>query len=565
MMELHSDTLAGVLEKTDILAKEAILENLTQAKSKDIPLEIFLVDADVIKDEQLGVAVAEYHYSVPYVDLGNTKIDDAVLAIVPEVVARARGVIAFDRGSDALKLAMRNPHDLEIRHLIEKRAGVAVRPYYVTHYDFIAAVERYKASLTVSFERILGHLKDPMISREERDDSIVELIDMLVQYGYLNKSSDIHISPMNHKVAIRFRIDGVLHDVLEIPKELLEPMVMRIKILSKMRTDEHRAAQDGKFRFDAKEEIIDVRVSVVPVTYGENVVMRLLSSKSRRLSLTDLGLQKPDFEKVNRASDSPHGMLLVTGPTGSGKTTTVYAILKILNTRDVHIASIEDPVEYDIEGATQIQVNPGTGLTFAKGLRSIVRQDPDIIMVGEIRDGETAGIAVNSAMTGHIVLSTLHANDSATTFPRLLDMGVEPYLVASTVNVVIAQRLVRKICEKCKASGLLTEDEWAIIDHEPSVKRFFESRGYTKKKPPRAYKGKGCVVCANTGYTGRLGIFEVLVMEPEIKKLIITRSTSDVIMDAAKKGGMTSMLEDGLEKILLGHTTLEEVLRATKE
>ncbi len=276
MMEISSEKLAQLLEKKGILAPDSIRESLTAAKAKDIPLEVYLVDNDILKDEQLGLIMAELFYSVSYVDLGNIKIDDAVLALVPEVVARARGVIAYDRDADTLKLAMRKPDDIEIQHLIEKRVGMRVVPFYITHSDFRAALERYKASLTVSFEKILGHLKDPLISREERDDSIVELIDMLVQYGYMNKSSDIHISPMNRKIAIRFRIDGVLHDVLETPKELLDPMVMRIKIISKMRTDEHRAAQDGKFRFDAKEEIIDVRVSVVPVTYGSWLAPRRL-------------------------------------------------------------------------------------------------------------------------------------------------------------------------------------------------------------------------------------------------------------------------------------------------
>ncbi|MBI4250067.1 Flp pilus assembly complex ATPase component TadA [Candidatus Uhrbacteria bacterium] len=563
-MQLTPDELHTLLVEKGFLKAEAFDEARKAAEEQTIPLELYLVDHELIKDEQLGLVIAE-HYEVPFIDLGNVKIDDAVLVLVPEVVARSRGIIAFGRDEKGLRIAMRQPHDLEMIHLIEKRAGMPIAPYYVTLHDFLSALERYKASLSVSFEKILARLKDQLLSRDERDEAIVELMDMLVQYGYQNKASDIHVSPMARHVMVRFRIDGVLHDVLEMPKELLDPVVMRVKILSKMRTDEHRAAQDGKFRFNAKEEVIDVRVSIVPTTYGENVVMRLLSSKLRRFSLVDLGFQEADLEKVNHASESPHGMILVTGPTGSGKTTTVYAVLKILNTRDIHIATIEDPVEYDIEGATQIQVNPKTGLTFAKGLRSIVRQDPDIIMVGEIRDSETAGIAVNSAMTGHLVLSTLHANDSATTFPRLFDMGIEPFLIASTVTIVIAQRLVRKTCEKCRASYVLTAEEWELIEEEPSIEKFFESRGFTSKSRPRGYKGSGCMVCADTGYSGRLGIFEVLEMNDEIKQLILKRATSDQIMSASKKGGMTSMLEDGLEKVLLGLTTLEEVLRATKE
>lgn len=563
-MKLTSENFRTLLVEKGYIKSDEFDKAATTATEQGVEIESYLVQHDFIKDEQLGLVIAE-HYAVPLVDLGNVKIDDAVLALIPEVVARSRGIIAFLRDEKGLRLAMREPDDLEMLHLIEKRAGVSVTPYYVTLHDFQAALERYKASLSVSFEKILARLKDQLLSRDERDEAIVELMDMLVQYGYQNKSSDIHVSPMARHVMVRFRIDGVLHDVLEMPKELLDPVVMRVKILSKMRTDEHRAAQDGKFRFNAKEEVIDVRISIVPTTYGENIVMRLLSSKLRRFSLVDLGFREVDLEKVSRASESPHGMILVTGPTGSGKTTTVYAVLKILNTRDVHIATIEDPVEYDIEGATQIQVNPKTGLTFAKGLRSIVRQDPDIIMVGEIRDSETAGIAVNSAMTGHLVLSTLHANDSATTFPRLFDMGIEPFLIASTVTIVIAQRLVRKTCEKCRASYVLSPDEWGLIEEEAFIKKFFESRGFSAKSRPRGYKGGGCMVCADTGYSGRLGIFEVLEMTEEIKQLILKRSTSDQITRASKDGGMTTMLEDGLEKVLLGLTTLEEVLRATKE
>jgi len=308
-------------------------------------------------------------------------------------------------------------------------------------------------------------------------------------------------------------------------------------------------------------EKVDVRVSIVPVTEGENVVMRLLSAKSRQYNLADLGLSDKDRAKIESAIEKPHGMILVTGPTGSGKTTTVYAMLKILNTRDVHISTIEDPVEYEIEGTSQIQVNSVTNLTFAKGLRAIVRQDPDIIMVGEIRDEETADIAVNSAMTGHLVLSTLHANDAATTLPRLLDMKIEPFLVASTVNIIIAQRLIRKICEKCRLSYEFSDEEKRMLGAHPHLAAMLEP----KMSGARLYRGKGCQVCANTGFLGRIGIFEILEMSESIKELVARRATSSEIMEAARKEGMISMLEDGVTKVLAGATTLLEVIRATKE
>jgi len=328
---------------------------------------------------------------------------------------------------------------------------------------------------------------------------------MILQYAQLNGVSDVHLDPLEETAMLRYRIDGILHDIIGITKAIDELIVSRVKILSKMRTDEHRAAQDGKLTFimstfhsskiKQDKEKIDVRVSIVPTTHGENIVMRILSSQGRTLTLDDLGLSKIDAEKVMQAIKSPVGMVLVTGPTGSGKTTTLYGVLKILNKREVNIATIEDPVEYAIEGITQIQVNPKTDLTFANGLRAIVRQDPNIIMVGEIRDHETADIAVNSAMTGHLVLSTLHTNNAATTLPRLLDMGIEPFLIASTINIAVAQRLVRKICENCRVSHIFTNEEKALVDTLPHLRDILIKRAGKDLKKLRLYKGDGCNVC----------------------------------------------------------------------
>ncbi|MFH0932681.1 MAG: GspE/PulE family protein, partial [bacterium] len=512
--------------------------------------------------EHFGKLMAE-DSGYGFVNLREEKIDEEVLNLIPEIVARSKGIMAFARDKDSVKLGMVNPDDLEARHTIEKRIGQKVLPYLITKRDFQAVFSRYKASLKEEFENILKKLKDKALSREERDSLTIKIVNMLLQYGYQNKASDIHIEPRKKEVLVRFRIDGVLHEVLSIPKDLHELISMRIKILSKMRTDEHRAAQDGKLHFSASDgtadEMVDVRVSVVPVTEGENVVMRLLSEKARSFSLESLGLSDKDLKKVMLAMENPHGMILSTGPTGSGKTTTLYAVIKILNKPEVNIATIEDPVEYEIEGASQIQVNAKTNLTFARGLRAIVRQDPDIIMVGEIRDEETASIAVNSAMTGHLVLSTLHTNDAATTLPRLLDMGIEPFLVASTVNVVVAQRLVRKICVKCRASYQLTGEEKKIIKSDIHLKSIF------KDQKIFLYKGNGCRVCGNTGYLGRIGIFEILEMADNIKNLILKRASSGEIMKLARQNGMTTMLDDGAKKVFSGITTLEEVLRVIKE
>ena len=539
----------------DTAAKEA-------AKLKQ-PVEEVLTRKNLIQDEQLGLLLAE-EIGVPFLNLRNEKISEEMLRVIPELVAKSKGIIALSATPEGLRIGMINPRDLEIIHFLEKRTGQKVIPYMVMRSALAEALSGYQAGLTEQFQEVLRRLQNTELPREERDEAAVEMVDTLLEYGNRNKASDIHIEPYEKKIGVRFRIDGVMHDVLDIPKEVADLILTRIKILGKMRTDEHRAAQDGKLRFKAKEETIDVRISVVPVTQGENVVMRLLSSQNRQYYLPDLGFAEEDFKKVKRAIKKPHGMILVTGPTGSGKTTTLYAILKILNKRDIHIATIEDPVEYDVEGISQIQVNTRTNLTFAKGLRALVRQDPDIIMVGEIRDEETADIAVNSAMTGHLVLSTLHANDAATTLPRLLDMGIEPFLVASTVNVIIAQRLVRKIHENCRVSYEFSKGEQETLEDEPEIKRFLKEKGYGEQRKITAFRGNGCKVCGGTGYLGRIGIFEILEMTEPIKQLILKRASSDEIMAQARQEGTTTMLENGMEKVINGVTTLEEILRVTK-
>ncbi|OGH16615.1 MAG: type II secretion system protein GspE, partial [Candidatus Levybacteria bacterium RIFCSPHIGHO2_02_FULL_37_11] len=373
-------------------------------------------------------------------------------------------------------------------------------------------------------------------------------------------ASDIHIEPEKDGSIVRFRIDGILQEVLHFTPEIDQQVIARIKFLSKLRTDEHLSAQDGKIQTKIENEDLDIRISIVPIVHGEKCVMRLLSARYRQFGLADLGMRDTDLKKVMNASSKPYGMILSTGPTGCGKTTTMYAILKILNTKERNIATIEDPIEYEITGLNQIQVNPKTNLTFAEGLRSILRQDPNIIYVGEIRDDETADIAVNSAMTGHLVLSTLHTNDAATALPRLLDMNIEPFLVASTVNIVIAQRLVRKICERCKVSQ--TEK---IIDLEKHFDKKLLQKYFKSSKEARIYIGKGCPVCRSTGYSGRVGIFEILLLSEEIKDLIVAKNDSQKIMQQAVLEGMTTMMEDGLFKVQEGLTTIEEVLRATRE
>ncbi|MEK7208741.1 MAG: GspE/PulE family protein [Patescibacteria group bacterium] len=562
-MELLADKLRELLVTAGLVTGADFEAATAEAVAAQRPLWEVLVDKDLIRDGDLGKLVAEA-FGWRWLDLRREKVEPKILQQVPELVARHRGVVALARGPNGIRVGLTDPSDLATIHFLEKRLGDRILPFFITQRDFAEALTNYKGSLKSEFETTLQQVLDEHSRREERDENTIKLVDLLLRYGHQNKASDIHLEPYRDKVLVRFRIDGVMHDIWSVPKSLSDIVLTRLKILARMRTDEHRAAQDGKLQFQAREETVDVRVSIVPVTEGENAVLRLLSEQSRKFSLTDLGLAEGDLIKVKRAIENPHGMILVTGPTGSGKTTTVYAVVKILNTRDVHISTIEDPVEYDIEGISQIQVNPKTNLTFALGLRAIVRQDPDIIVVGEIRDEETAGIAVNSALTGHLVLTTLHANDAATTLPRLLDMKIEPFLVASTVNVIIAQRLVRKVCDRCRISAPPTAEALAQIEREPELKRAFRARGYSRLSRLVFYRGGGCELCSQTGYQGRIGIFEVLEMTDKIKALVVARASSNEIVKAARKDGLTIMLEDGLDKVLIGLTTLEEVLRVTK-
>lgn len=390
--------------------------------------------------------------------------------------------------------------------------------------------------------------------------SAVNLVDLFIEAAYSTGASDVHIQPEPKGVRVRLRIDGLLRDLFpdvgKISHELNHEIISRIKVISGLRTDEHLAPQDGRFK--AKLEglsDVDVRVSIMPTYYGENAVLRVLAA-TQTFELTDLGFSEDGIKRVEHAIEKPFGMILANGPTGSGKTTTLYTILKRLNKSDISIITIEDPIEYSLEGTTQIQVNTQTNLTFASGLRSILRQDPNIIMVGEIRDEETAGIAVNAALTGHLVLSTLHTNDAATTFPRLIDMGVPPFLVASTVNVAMGQRLVRQICSGCKTERVLAPQELQ------SLKELIPAVSETDKV---FYIGKGCSACNGTGYTGRIGIREVLEVNKEIRDLIMQRSDAQVIKEAAVRNGMVTMLEDGFIKAKKGLTTLEEVLRIIHE
>lgn len=546
------------LKSGDFLRQDQLDKISAESQKEGRPFEDVLREKNYISDENLGNLIAEAA-GWRFVSLDKEAVDVNVLKLVPEKVARKQEVIAFGESEDGVKVAMSNPDNAEMIHLLEKKIGKKIVSYYATEKDIFERLSLYRTDIRKEFDSIMQAEIKQAKKGEVMESSAVRIVNLLLERAFEREVSDIHIEPRNESTLVRFRVDGIMEDVIEIPKNLHEHIIGRIKVLSHLRTDEHQAPQDGKIRIDTFGDPLDVRVSIVPTVKGENAVLRVLSEKSSPFSLRDIGLHDSDFQKLSRNIQRPWGMILVTGPTGSGKTTTLYAVLKILNQKHVNIATIEDPVEYSVEGITQIQVNPKTDLTFASGLKSLVRQDPDIIMVGEIRDKETANIAVNSAMTGHLVLSTLHTNDAATTLPRLLDMGIEPFLITSTVNVAIGQRLLRKICPRCIQSYEAKIGDFSAKIPEEVLKKIFD-----KKEEITLYKGVGCKLCGKTGYLGRIGVFEILEMNDDIRRLIMRNENAQNIKNIAVEIGMTTMFDDALEKVLSGMTTVEEMLRVVQ-
>lgn len=553
------EQLSKLLLEGDFVSEEELKEAQSVAQKEKKSLQQALLDGDFINDEHLGQLVANIN-KWHFVSLKKQGVDENVARLIPEKVAKKQLVLPFAEEDGVVKVAMNNPEDISLIHLLKKTLGGKLVIYYATAQDILSQLSLYKSDIKEEFGRIFNSGMNGVIGGEVKEHATIQIVNMLLSRGYDSGASDIHVEPYDDHTLVRFRVDGVMQDAIAMPKESHDLIISRIKVMSKLRTDEHQVPQDGKLQYELEGEKVDVRVSIVPTTKGENAVMRLLSEKARQFTLEELGLASDDFKKLSEAIRKPWGMILSTGPTGSGKTTSLYAILKILNKKDVNIDTIEDPVEYNIDGITQIQVNPRAQLTFAAGLRSIVRQDPDVIMVGEIRDGETAGIAVNSAMTGHLVLSTLHTNDAATTLPRLLDMGVEPFLVASTVNIAIGQRLIRKICTRCIESYEITAEELSQKIPKSAFDKIMEG-----KDKVTLYRGKGCELCHGDGYLGRTGVFEVLEMDDDIRKLIMENADADTVRAKAISKGMKTMFDDAKEKVFNGVTTVEEMLRTVKE
>ena len=532
--------------------------------------------ADVLVSK--GYLTYDYLYSIlsqflgtEQANLGSRGIDKGIISIIDEKFARERRVIAFAQDADGtINVAMEDPTDLPTIEFLEKRLKRKIRPFLATPEDLSRGFSFYGQALTEDFKKLIEEsvrrsIEQKVGASEEKEAAtqipIVDLVNNILSYAASLNASDIHMEILEDSILIRFRVDGILHEVMRIPKEVNSAIIARIKLLGALKVDEHQKPQDGRFRYVAGPTVLDIRVSIIPTLYGEKIVMRLLPATQRPLSLTELGMLEDTAKIVEDNIRKSYGMLLVTGPTGSGKTTTLYAVLNMLNKSEVNIVTIEDPIEYNIKYINQIQINPLAGITFASGLRSILRQDPNIIMVGEIRDEETADIAVNAALTGHLLLSSLHTNDAPTAIPRMVDMKIPPFLVAAVVNLIIAQRLVRKICTSCIESYAPSAEMMESLASQLKELKIPESQ-----LPKTLYKGKGCKVCGGTGYVGRMGIYEAFEVTEEIRKIIIDPSFSlDMLLMVAGKQGMITMFEDGLRKTSLGMTTIEEVLRVIRE
>lgn len=583
-MPLKDAELGKILVELSYLSEEDLKNAEEQSKDRNIQLKYVLLELGLLTPDLLESALAEY-YKLPFADLINQPPTPETVNLLPEEIARTYSVIVLSKTDDSVKVATSEPQNAFLEEAIRLNIGQefamfpekedaekkkmlrhATAPKVVGKNSkepprpvFGGAVEMTYAP-RVAIEALFVHYRKPLATRfqqiiNEQKRVAPEIITEIFNDALELRASDIHFEPQEQIVIVRFRVDGVMHVAGRLPREYYEGVVNRIKIAANMKIDEHFAAQDGAIRYEAPSgKTIDMRVSIVPTVDGEKIVLRILSEYIRTLTLNDLGFSEEYKSILEKVAHKPFGMILTTGPTGAGKSTTLYALLKMRNFPDVNISTIEDPVEYKIPGINHIQVNAETNLTFANGLRALVRQDPNIILVGEIRDGETAAIAVNAALTGHLLFSTLHANDAATAIPRLLEMGVEPFLLASTLEVIIGQRLVRRICPQCRFSySLPLADAQKLF---PGAEEYFPD-----KEAVRLYKGKGCDHCSQTGYTGRTGIYELLVVTPQIEELIIRRATSTEVIEAGRHEGLKLLFDDGFEKVKSGVTTIEELLR----
>ncbi len=576
----------GILKGNDLeLAK---LDALKQNKS----LLQLLVDRGIITDEDATKLIA-MGSNTPYVDLSKITIPQSVLDIIPRDVAQTYMAVAFGMVDGKLNVAMVDPQNLQAVDFLSRKTGYSINPFLAPTQQIDTWISSYTSNISEEVGEALGDTENAEANEETaqiskknqksietivQDAPITRALNTIFEYAINSKASDIHIEPREKSVKVRFRIDGMLQEVMSLPKTTEAALVSRIKILSNLKIDEHRIPQDGQAQYRTKGKEVDMRIAIAPISFGEQIVIRLLDKSEGLFDLDNLGFKGRALRLLNKTISKPYGMILSTGPTGSGKSTTLYAIIQKIKSGKINIVTLEDPVEYKIDGVNQMQVNNAVGLTFANGLRSILRQDPNVIMVGEIRDHETADLAVQSSLTGHLVLSTLHTNSAAGVLPRLLDMGIEPFLIASTINIVMGQRLVRRVCVKCRKPLQATEAAVNMINKQighllprtpEEAKKITEDLGYEglpmfSQNAYTLYKGEGCADCTD-GFKGRVGIYELFEMDKTIEQLLLKQATSSVIQRQAQQNGMLTMQQDGLMKAIIGITTIEEVARVSSD
>lgn len=564
-MPTSNSTLEEILFNQGLITPDQLSAIKLESINSGQPIEKIIIAHNLVPSEKIIQAKAQI-INVPFVKLEDKAIASDVLNLIPEPAARRYHIIPFDKKGGELWVAMADPLDFQIIQFVEKRAGLRVKPFLALEQDILKTIsDQYSQNLTTDVTSALKEVESVKPEEEAqagpeilREAPVSNIINQLLEYAIKSRASDIHIEPQDDRTRVRYRIDGILQEKVLLPKGVHDALVSRIKILSVLKIDEKRLPQDGRFSFTYEQNTVDIRVSTVPTVFGEKVVLRLLPKSSGAPTLLELGLRGTSLKSLESQLLRPHGIILICGPTGSGKTTTLYSVLSKISTTKVNIVTIEDPVEYQIPGVNQVQANTQIGLTFASALRSFLRQDPNIIMVGEIRDSETADLAIQAALTGHQVFSTVHTNSSAGAPPRLLDMGVEPFLLTSALNCVVGQRVVRKICPHCRiefgAPPEVIENIKVVLGKFLPVSSSF-----------KLFKGKGCSLCGQTGYLGRIGIFEVLVILDKIAKLILEHASAGKIEEEAVSEGMITMKQDGYLKALEGITTMEEVLRVAQD
>lgn len=565
---------SGLVSRKDVEAAAEV------AKERKQSVGDILVAQGAINEDALR-RIKAYVLGIPFVNLKDRKIDLAILSLIPEPIARSHSIIAFRKDGKNLEVAMLDTGDLPAIDSVRKKTGLNILPRLTDDESIKNALLQYQKSLKEEFGDIIGkeagkislvkdqsgaEMSDADLKKMAEDLPIVRIVDTLLRHAIVQDASDIHIEQMEQEVLVRYRIDGILHDAMTLPKQAGPGITARIKVLANLKLDEKRLPQDGRFKMETETDKVSFRVSLLPTYFGEKIVMRLLRETGEGFTLEGLGFHGAPLERIHSAMKQTTGIILVSGPTGSGKTTTLYTILDILNTPDVNISTVEDPIEYQMKRVNQTQVNPTIGFTFANGLRALLRQDPNIIMVGEIRDGETAALAINAALTGHVVLSTIHTNSAAGAIPRLIDMGVEPFLLVSTLRAIVGQRLVRRLTESKEEYTLSAKEREKIAAEahfEAALAALTEEKLVkpgTKLDAVPFYRPKG-----DSGYKSRIGIHEVLSVSSATRELIMQGATSEKIEEQARKEGMLTMLEDGIYKASRGITSLEEVLRAVSE